>query len=394
MLFAALAEALTNHGMKVIDIGVCTTPMVYYASGSLRKPSVMITASHNPPQFNGIKLCKRGAFPVSYKTGYNKIEALSKKVRERPSAIKKGAVKPCDILDSYVSYVLRFAQKISSLKVVADAGNGMAGLPVPQVFKKLKAKLVPMYFEPDGTFPNHIPNPAIRETLKTLQRRVVREKADIGVAFDGDADRVGFVDENGSIIGGDIITALLAHEELKSHPKSIVVYDARSSRAVHEVIEESGGKPLMGPIGHALVKELMRRKKAVLGGELVGHYYFRENYYSDDAVIAMLKVMSIMSSTGRKLSELAKPLERYCQSGELSFRVKDKDRKMREIAARFRDGRKVRFAEYFSIYYGNWWFNLRKSTTEPLLRINVEADDEKTLKEKTELLSRLIKKQV
>ena len=390
LLFAAAAEGLTNHGVKVIDIGVCSTPMFNFASGYYKKPAIMITASHNPPEFNGMKISRAGAVALSYESGIGEIEKISAEISEEPKKIKKSELVQKDIEEDYVSYVSKFVRDIKGLKVVVDAGNGSAALTVPLVMNNFEAEIVELFFDIDGNFPGRGPNPMLDETLCHLQEKVKKEKADLGVAFDADADRIRFVDEKGEIIQGDIITALVAKEILSSSPGERIIYDLRSSRVVGETIKEAGGEPIMFKVGHSYIKEGMREHNAVFGGEMSAHYYFKDYFYADSGIIAMIKIMNLVKSSGKRLSALVAPLRKYSHTGEVNFKVEEKDKKIAEIESHFKDADKILHMDGTSIYYEDWWFNLRKSNTEPFLRLNLEAGTEKLMKEKLKLLTCLI----
>lgn len=379
-LFAAVKRGVTDAGVDVIDIGLCSTPACYFADGEGGYGgALVVTASHNPPRYNGCKFCREQAIPLSYEDGIEKIEAIC----SRGGIIKApvpGREMKKDITGEYIRHVLSFRRRIGPLRVAVDAGNGMAGKYIPLLFEELPCELIPLYLELDGSFPHHEANPLKEENLADLKRLVKAKKADLGVAFDGDADRVAFVDERGHTVPNDRVTALLSQEILSRWPGATVVYDLRSSLVVPEEIKKMGGKPLESRVGHSYIKKIMREHNAVFGGELSGHYYFRENFYADNALIALLKVLNLLSSRGQSLSELIRPLNRYRATGETNFEVKDKDAKIAELARVFSDG-DVCFLDGVSVRYPDWWFNVRKSNTEPLLRLNLEAKDKRLLEE-------------
>lgn len=377
-LAEALIKGVTNAGANVIDIGVVSTETTYFTVGYFQYDgSIMVTASHNPSEYNGFKVCREHAVPISIDTGLSKIAHLTKQTQH--TAKKCGTIFKKDVLQEYKNHVLNFAQEIKPLHVVVDAGNGMAGKMAPLVFEGLPCKLTMLYPELDGTFPNHHPDPLVAENVKELQLTVQKKGADLGVAFDGDADRCVFVDEKGTIIGNDMITALVAKECLAAEPKSTIVYDLRSSRIVREEIIASGGIPYRERVGHAHIKATMREKNAVFAGELSGHYYFKNNYFADSGLIATVEVLNILSKRGKKLSEILEPLYRYYSSGEINFEVVNKDAKIKKLAERFSDG-KIDYLDGITVEYDDWWFNVRKSNTQPLLRLNLEA----TTKDKME----------
>ncbi len=379
-LFEAVKRGIVEAGADVIDIGLCSTPACYFADGEGGYGgAVMLTASHNPPRYNGCKFCRDQAIPLSYETGIEEIEEICDRgdIRKAPEPgreIKK------EITADYLRHVLSFRQYIKPLQVAVDTGNGMAGKYIPLLFNELPCELLPLYLELDGSFPNHEADPLKEENLADLQKLVKKKKADLGVAFDGDADRVAFVDEKGRTVANDIMTALISQEILSRWPASTVVYDLRSSLVVPEEVRAAGGEPLESRVGHSYIKKLMRDRNAVFGGELSGHYYFRENFYADNALIALVKVLNLLSSRDRSLSELVRPLRRYRATGETNFEVGDKDAKIEELADAFSDG-EVYFLDGVSVRYPDWWFNVRKSNTEPLLRLNLEAKDEELMEE-------------
>ncbi len=377
----ALIEGLRATGQGVIDIGLCSTPMNYNAIGYFEaQAGVMVTASHNPPSYIGFKISRDEAKPVAYETGINEIEeAVSN--NELPEAEERGDYREEEFLDKYRDIILNFARTIKPLDVAIDCGNGMGGLTVPAIYERLPVNVKEMYFELDGSFPNHIPNPLESENMEDLQAEVRAGDYDLGMAFDGDADRVAFVDEKGEIIASDMITALLVEPALKAAPGSPVVYDLRSSRVVAEEIEKHGGEPVRYRVGHAYMKAKMREVDGVFGGELSGHYYFKDNYYTDCGMIASLYLLNLLSTTERTLSELIDPLKRYARSGEINFEVEDKQGTMEKLAEKFSDG-ETDWLDGVTVQYDSWWFNVRASNTEPLLRLNMEAETGELLEEK------------
>ncbi len=388
-LAEALIRGLTRAGKDVVDIGSVTTPMVTFAVARYGYDAgLMVTASHNPAKYNGIKLTAKGAEPVSYDTGINQIEEMVAS-GNLPEAPTKGSVTSRDILADYIEHLLTAARDIRGLKVVIDAGNGMAGMLMPPLFEKLDCELVPLYFELDGTFPHHEANPLKPENIVDLQKKVVEVGADVGVAFDGDGDRVAFVDEHGEAISCDLITALIAREVLKDDPGAHIIYDLRSSWVVREEIEAAGGKPVISRVGHSFIKRMMRQKDAAFGGELSGHYYFRENFYCDSGAFALLKVLSLLSTAGKPLSELVRPLKRYYASGEINSEVEDKDAKIEELARLYAAGEAHRL-DGLTVEFRDWWFNVRPSNTEPVLRLVVEAKSRERMETmRDQLLARI-----
>ncbi|MEK7368340.1 MAG: phosphomannomutase/phosphoglucomutase, partial [Planctomycetota bacterium] len=366
-LAQALIEGITSAGVNVTDIGVVSTDVTYFAVAKYGYDgSVAVTASHNPAEYNGFKVCREHAMPVGLETGLAKIRDIAMRpplaTAERPGRVTKK-----DIMKEYKEHVHSFIRQIRAMRIVVDAGNGMAGKMVPIIFKGLPIEIIPLYFELDGSFPNHEANPLKLENLRHLQELVREEKAQLGVAFDGDADRVAFVDEKGEAIGSDIITALIAREFLGEDKGATVVYDLRSSWAVKEEIVRNGGVPCREKVGHAFIKATMRERNAVFGGELSGHYYFRDNFYADSGMIAFIEILNILGRKRVSMSNLVAPLKKYFSSGEINFTVEDKDAKIDELARSFSDG-KVDRLDGVTVEYRDWWFNVRKSNTEPRLR--------------------------
>lgn len=369
----ALVDGITDSGRDVVDAGLLSTDANYFAVGRYDYPGgVQVTASHNPPQYNGFKFCRENAIPVSYETGIGEIERMVKR-NEFPPAARKGKVGHRDALADFAAHVLSFARGIAPLKVVIDAGNGMAGRMLPPILSQLPLNVTPLYFELDGTFPNHEPNPLKAENVVALQKAVLAQKADIGIAFDGDADRVGFVDDKGEIVPNDLAGALIARQVLGDSPGAAVIVDPRSSRATSEEIVAAGGRPVVERVGHSYMKGTMRRLKAPFGLELSGHFYFRDNYYADSGHIAMIAMLNLLSRERKPFSEVVRPLRRYAPTGEINYEVADKDAKIEEIARKFRDGRQTRI-DGITVDYDDWWFNVRKSNTEPLLRLTLEGN--------------------
>jgi len=390
-LFAALTRGIADCGINVTDCGMVSTPFFYYILGSQNaEAGIMITASHNPKQYNGCKMCFGGTNPVNYATGLSKIE--SELNREIKLAGKRGFISKRNFMDDYIKFLLKFTEGVEGFKIVADAGNGMCGIETRKVFDKLNCKLIPMYFDPDGTFPNHEANPLKPENMKALQERVKLEKADIGIAFDGDGDRVMFVDENAEIIPSDLITAIIAQSFLKKEKGAVIAYDLRSSWAVKETIESNGGKALMCRVGHSFIKQQMRENNVIFAGELSGHMYFKDSYIAENSLLAAFKIMQLMKSEKKKLSELIKPLKKYFSSGEINFEVKEKEGKIREIEEIYSKGAANIFKlDGLSIEYNDWWFNVRPSNTEPVLRLIIEAKTKELMEQKKDEISRIIK---
>lgn len=387
-LAAALTEGITSRGVDVVDLGLAATDLLYFASGSLDVPGVMITASHNPARYNGLKFCLAGARPVGQDTGLAEIRELAER-DDHPPAERRGSVERADLLDAYTEHVLSFVDPSSfrPLTVVVDTANGMGGLVVPRVFARLPVRLVHLYPELDGTFPNHPADPIDPENQRDLKREVLARGADLGLAFDGDADRVFVVDERAEGVSGSEITALVAIAMLGRHPGAKIVHNLICSWAVPEVIREHGGVPIRTRVGHSFIKQVMAETGAVFGGEHSGHYYFRDNYRADSGLIAAVVVLEVLSKAGRPLSEVLAPLRRYHASGEINTVVQDQAATIEAVAAAYPEGRQDR-TDGLTVEFDDWWFNVRPSNTEPLLRLNVEARTEELLKEKTaEVLS-------
>ena len=375
-LAEAFAAGVTSQGLDVIRIGLASTDMLYFAAGKLNLPGAMFTASHNPAEYNGIKLCLSGARPIGKESGLLIIEKFVREgvpVSMRPIGIESKR----DMLDEYVDHLLSLVDlsQIRKLNVVIDAGNGMAGHTAPAVFKRINADVTEMFYELDGSFPNHEANPIDEANLKDLKKMVKKKGADIGLAFDGDADRCFLVDENGDAVNPSLLTALIADRELAKLPGSPIIYNLISSRAVKEIIEERGGKPLRSRVGHSYIKAMMADSGAIFGGEHSGHFYFSEFWRADSGMLAALHAIAALGSSKVKLSELLKPYSRYVASGEINSKVADGAAKIEELKAIYGNKAEVVIDELdgLSVDGDTWWFNVRASNTEPLLRLNVEA---------------------
>ena len=389
----AFSDGATSQGMDVIRIGLASTDMLYFASGKLNLPGVMFTASHNPAKYNGMKLCKSGARPIGQESGLVKIRQLIEEgvpMSNRPV----GNVRKQELLGDYVDYLLtRFpknAFKKRKLKVVIDAGNGMAGFTAPAVMEQLNVELIPMYFELDGNFPNHEANPIEPENLKALQKKVKKEKADIGLAFDGDADRCFLIDENGDLVNPSALTGLIAVRELKANPGATIIYNLISSKAVAEVISENGGIALRSRVGHSYIKTLMAESGAVFGGEHSGHFYFGDFWRADSGMLAALYALAELMATPKSLSNLLEPYNRYFSSGEINSKVKDASKSIKLVKDKYKDKYQIDELDGLTVTAESWWFNLRPSNTEPLLRLNVEADTQKQMAEIRDTVLNLI----
>ncbi|MFA5882843.1 MAG: phosphomannomutase/phosphoglucomutase [Acidimicrobiia bacterium] len=372
-LVEAFVEGARRAGADVVDLGLASTDLVYFAAGSLDAPAAMFTASHNPAQYNGIKLCRAGAAPVGEETGLRQLRAMvAEGLLER--AEEPGRLERRDLLGPFVNHVRSFVDldALAPLRVVTDTANGVGGLIVPAVFSGLPMELSMLFAELDGTFPNHPADPINVENLRDLQRAVRDEGADIGLAFDGDADRVFLVDDQAEPVSGSTTTAILAKAMLERSPGGLVVHNLICSRAVPEVVRESGGTPIRTRVGHSFIKAVMAETDAAFGGEHSAHYYFRDNFRADSGIIAALIVLEQLSKVGVPLSEYRKPFERYAASGEINTRVGDPHAAIEDVAAAFAGAHQDRL-DGLTVEFDDWWFNLRPSNTEPLLRLNVEA---------------------
>jgi phosphomannomutase len=377
-LTRAFTEGVTGQGVDVVDLGLASTDLLYFASGKLDAPGAMFTASHNPAQYNGIKFCLAGAKPVGQDTGLAEIRDLASAGVPVDDAKAPGTVRSEDLLAAFAEHVLSFVDLsvMKPLKVVADTANGMGGHVAPAVFAGLPFDLEILYGELDGTFPNHPADPIQPENLKDLQARILETKADIGLAFDGDADRVFLVDEKAEPLSGSLTTSMVAKAMLEKKPGSTILHNLICSKAVPEVIRENGGTPIRTRVGHSFIKAEMAKTGAVFGGEHSGHYYFLDNFRADSGLIAAVVVLELLCKAGQPLSELRKPFERYADSGEINTEVSDPLAVIERVAAHYEAaGASLDRLDGLTVDLGDWWFNLRPSNTEPLLRLNLEAAD-------------------
>lgn len=378
----AFSAGVTSQGMDVIRIGLASTDMLYFASGKLGLPGAMFTASHNPAEYNGIKLCLSSARPIGKESGLATIENFVR--LGSPLEIRSvGVESNREMLEEYVDYLLFLVDltSIRRLKIVVDAGNGMAGHTAPAIFNRLNCELIPLYFELDGSFPNHEANPIDSANLIDLQKAVVKHKADLGLAFDGDADRCFLVDEKGMVVNPSDVTSLIAHRELVKHPGSTIIYNLISSRAVLETIEENGGVGLRSRVGHSYIKKMMADSGAIFGGEHSGHFYFNDFWRADSGALAALHAIAALGLNKNSMSEILKPYQRYVLSGEINSKVDDADATMDLIENTFtgKGGVSIDHLDGLSVIGDTWWFNVRPSNTEPLLRLNVEAKTQAAL---------------
>lgn len=387
----ALIDGLTVAGCHVVDLGEIPTDALYYYSGSHNIAGAVVTASHNPPQYNGLKLCRPGAVPIGEDSG---LLDIKQRVVEflPPLEDKHGSVITFDPLPGYVDHVFSVVSpsSIGPLKIAADGGNGMAGAVLGDVFDRIDASLTGLYLEPDGTFPNHPADPLQEENLADLVDLVVEGDFDLGVAFDGDADRAFFIDDEGRPLSGSTITALVARALLADRPGSTVVHNLITSRSVPEIISEHGGEPVRTRVGHSFIKKVMADSGAIFGGEHSGHYYFADNYNADSGILAMLVVLKVLTDSKMKMSELREQVERYPASGEINYEVEDQAAALGRIESAYADFAMDRL-DGMSVDAGDHWFNVRASNTEPLLRLNVEGQDQAAVDSAVDRIGRIIR---
>ncbi len=382
----ALKDGLRARGVSVIDIGLADTPQNYFGIGFLgASGGIQVTASHNPSVYNGLKMSRRDAIPVSYETGIAKLEELVTGSDVATDLPPQAGEEERSVFDEYSEHVLAEVTTLEPrLKLAADAANGMATIYLP-ILERLNVELTLLYFELDGTFPNHEANPLKHENLVDVERAVEENGCDLGVAFDGDADRAILIDEKGRAISADKITGLLAPRFLRNEPGATIVYDLRSSWATKEAIEEAGGVPLREGVGHSFMKATMREHNSPFGGELAGHFYYRRNFTADSSIMTVIEVLNEIRETGRTLSELVAPLNRYHSTGEINFRVEDKEGMIRQLAEIFSDG-EIDYLDGITVQFEDWWFNVRPSNTEPYLRLVLEARSRELMDEKRAVL--------
>ncbi len=395
-LHEQIVAGAQQQGAKVFDLGLCSTDLFYFSVWKLKADAgIMITASHNPKQYNGLKITRKNAIVLGSDSGLLEIKKLVEENKFK-DAKKRGAVVRKSCLDDFVNFVRGFVdvKKIGALKVVLDAGNGMASEIAPRVFAGLPLNIVLLCFGLDGNFPNHEANPLLERNRKDIIAKVVEEKADLGIAWDGDADRVFFIDNNGEFIRGDFLLALLAKNILQKKKGATILYNAPSTKFIADTIKACGGKPLMCRTGHAFFKAKMKETKAPLGGELSGHYYYSfKDLLADNGMIPALQILELLSTEKKKLSEsFSEARKKYFISGEINFTVQEKDAKVKEIEEKFKpSAKKVFYLDGLSMEFGDWWFNLRKSGTEPLLRLNLEANSRQLMEQKRGEISAIIK---
>jgi len=400
-IFAELCRGITESGCDVLDIGLCDTPALYFATAFYKVDgSVMITASHNPPEYNGLKVSRKEAVPVGFDTGLAELEGMVTRGLPVP-AIRPGTVRSRDIRSDYLAHLGRFHSRLSpggkALRVVIDCSNGMAGIYLHDAWRGMGGTTTFMFDQPDGRFPNHAPNPLVEENLAALKARVRDDRADLGICFDGDADRVMFIDQNGRFISPDLMIGLLGIYYFKRHPEKLaggsrtVTYDVRSSRSVVEFLQALGAEPRICKVGHSYAKKLLRDTVGITGGELAGHYYFRENYFCDSGLIAAMIIHEVLAADGRPLSEIIDQFSRWFFSGELNFTVRNGSEIVRKVQADYPDG-KLTDLDGIRVDFPSWWFNLRVSNTEPLLRLVTEASTADELEQRKQELVGKIKR--
>ncbi len=390
-LFEALVKGITSQGADVDDIGLVATEMLYFTAGKYNYDGgAMVTASHNPGNYNGFKLIGNNVQMIGEGTGMSEIKKLASQDYSIVSI--RGKVKGKDILSDYFDHIFSVVkpQDLKPLKVVADAGNAMAGEFLPLIFEKFPGKLIPMYFELDGSFPHHLANPLEEENIKDLREKVLKVKADLGVAFDGDADRVTFLDERGQPISGDISLALLAKRFLEEEKGASIVYNLTCSHALPEEIKKLGGVPVCSRTGHTFIKRSMEKHNAVFGGEISGHYYFRKNFYSESGFMALLLMLKILSASDTPLSQLVSDIVRYFRTPEINIEIEDRSTAIKKLEDKYQDG-KIDYLDGLTVEYEDWWFNARPSNTEPLLRVVVETKTKKLMEEKKGEILKIIK---
>ncbi len=393
ILSQSFIKGVVNSGCNVVDIGLSTTPMLYFSVAHYNfDGGVEISASHNPPDYNGFKLVREKSRPLSKITG---IEEIKKFVLENFSLEKKekGRIISKDILDDYSEFVFRgiSLKKIKPLKVVIDTANGVVGIVISKIFEKLPVEVYHLFSKLDGRFPNHLPNPLVEDNLKAIQNAVKAKKADIGVAFDGDGDRVIFLDEKAQPIPADLAGVLVVEDILDKNPGQKILYDIRSSNIVREKIREKGGVAIMNRVGHSFIKERMRKENIIFAQEFSGHYYFKDRYFSESPFFVLFKILERLSESKKKFSEIIKEYKKYYHSGEINFKVVNKEEKIKKLEEKFSGGKKI-YLDGLRVDFKDWWFNVRPSNTEPLLRLVIEAKTKKLLEKRKKELSEIIRK--
>ncbi len=393
-LFINLSKGIQDSGATVIDIGIVSTDALYFAVGKYGYDGgIMITASHNPPEYNGFKICREEAIPLSGDKGLAELAGII--VNEayiKKDKIGKRVIKNID--KGYIEHVVSFVdiEQFQRFNVVVDAGNGVAGKILPELFERLPLNLTPLFFELDGSFPNHLPSPIEPENTKALREKVLETGADLGVAFDGDADRMFLVDEGGNLLGGDMVTALVSKSILEKAPDNTIIYNLICSKTVPRIIKSYGAKAVRSRVGHALIKPLMKEHNAIFGGEHSGHFYFRDNWFADSGLIAFLICVELISKEDKKLSTLVDEIDDYYRSGEINSKVPDRDAALDAVKDYFKDkGKSADELDGITVEFDNWWFNLRPSNTEPLVRLNLEAESKEMVDEKVQEVLEIVR---
>lgn len=393
-LFDAFTRGIMDQGTDVVNLGLISTEINYFASGKFGFPAnAIVSASHNPAEYNGLKIVTRGAVPLNGEYGLPQIKKLAME-NKFTKAAESGRMEQQNVLDAWIAHTLTFidAKKLKPLKVVVDAGNGTGGISWEKLAPKLPLSVIPMYFEPDGHFPHHLPDPLKSENIKDLQAEIKKQKADAGFSIDGDADRFFALDELGRRISGTVTTAALAAYFLKKYGPATILYNAVCGKIVPETIKKYGGKPLRVRVGHSFIKEYMKREDALFAGEHSGHFYFRDNFFADSSTIAGLIFLEYLSGQNKPLSEAVAEFDKYKSSGEINFKTADAPGLVKEIQAKFKDATETDLVDGLSVWYPDWWFNLRASNTEPVVRLNLEADNETVLENKLAQVESEIKK--
>lgn len=391
-LFGALTKGIMEQGTDVVNLGLISTEIHYFASGKYNfDANVIISASHNPANYNGLKIVTRGVVPLHGSFGLPEIKELSIEQKFTPSG-KIGSMAEMSVLDEWIKHALSFINtaNLRPLKVVVDAGNGMGGISWAKLSGKIPEKIIPLYFEPDGNFPHHLPDPLKAENLADLQKEILAKSADLGIALDGDADRIFLLDEKGEAVSGTITTAILAEALLKKYGPNPVLYNAVCGRIVPETIKRLGGSPIRVRVGHSFIKEYMKKTGALFAGEHSGHYYFKDNFCADSSLIAGLIILEYLSEKNVPFSELVEVYDKYPQSGEINFQVKSGEKLVSTLESNFPDALSTDKIDGLSVWYPTWWFNLRASKTEPYVRLNVEADDKEILQQQKTKLEALV----
>lgn len=391
-LFTALTSGILDQGVDVVNLGLISTEINYFASGKYEYPAnIIVSASHNPPQYNGLKIVKKGVVPLHGDYGLPEIKKLAE-TNQFATPKHKGKMEIVDILDDWISHALTFIDltHLKPLTVVIDAGNGMGGISWERLAEKLPFTIIPLFFEPDGHFPHHLPDPLKPENIKDLKEEIIKQKADLGFAIDGDADRIFVIDETGRQLSGTLTSAMLADYLLKKYGPAPILYNAVCGKILPEVIKLNGGTPIRVKVGHSFIKERMRRENALFAGEHSGHFYFRENFFADSSTIAGLTILEFLSRQNKSLSAIISKYDKYPATGEINYHVEDQSKVLAGIKARFKDA-SIDFIDGLSIWYKDWWFNLRASNTEPLVRLNLEADTKDILDEKLSLVENELK---